>query len=170
MEHKLKLTKDEGGEIVNPTEYRSIVGGLKYLTHTRSDISFAVGVVSRFMEKPTMKHLQVVKSILRYIKDTLDYGLVYTKGERNITITGYSDSDMGNDEVDRRSTSGMDFYLNDNLVSCTSQKQQCVALSSCEAEFTAATMATCQGIWLHRLLAEITGQNIPPAALYVDNQ
>ena len=141
-----------------------------YLTHTRPDISFAVGVVSRFMERPTMKHLQVVKGILRYIKGTLDYGLVYTKGEKKITITGYSDSDMGNDEVDRRSTCGMAFYLNDNLVAWTSQKQRCVALSSCEAKFMDATMATCQGIWLHRLLVEITGQNIPPAALYVDNQ
>ncbi|XP_042755281.1 uncharacterized mitochondrial protein AtMg00810-like [Lactuca sativa] len=57
MEHKIKLLKDEEGEPVNPTEYRSIVGGLRYLTHTRPDITFAVGVVSRFMEKPTMKHL-----------------------------------------------------------------------------------------------------------------
>nr|GEZ86711.1 zinc finger, CCHC-type [Tanacetum cinerariifolium] len=64
MEHKLKLLKEEG-ELVNPTEYRSIVRGLRYLTHTRPDISFAVGIVSRFMEKPTVKHLQAVKRILR---------------------------------------------------------------------------------------------------------
>ncbi|XP_052619564.1 uncharacterized protein LOC128125952 [Lactuca sativa] len=64
MEHKLKLRKDEEGELVNPTEYRSLVGGLRYLTHTRPDITFVVGVVSRFMEKPTIKHLQAVKTIL----------------------------------------------------------------------------------------------------------
>ncbi|GKB16092.1 zinc finger, CCHC-type containing protein [Tanacetum coccineum] len=169
MEHKLKLLKEEG-ELVNPTEYRSIVGGLRYLTHTRPDISFAVGIVSRFMEKPTVKHLQAVKRILRYVKGTLGYGLKYSKGEKNITLTGYTDSDLANDVNDRKSTGGMVFYVNGNLITWASQKQRCVALSSCEAEFMAATMAACQGIWLRRLLSEITGQNIPPATLLVDNR
>ncbi|GJU50602.1 zinc finger, CCHC-type containing protein [Tanacetum coccineum] len=143
MEHKLKLTKDGEGELINPTEYRSIVGGLRYLTHTRPDISFAVGVFSRFMEKPTEQHLQAVKGIL---------------------------SDLANDVNDRKSTGGMAFYVNGNLVTWASQKQRVVALSSCEAEFIAATMAACQGIWLRRLLTEITKQRVPPVTLFVDNQ
>lgn len=65
IDQKLQLKKDEEGELINPTEYRSIVGSLRYLTHTRPNLSFAVGVVSRFMEKPTEKHLQVVKGIFR---------------------------------------------------------------------------------------------------------
>ncbi|KAI3523596.1 hypothetical protein L1887_01838 [Cichorium endivia] len=170
MEHKLKLTKDGGGELVNPTEYRSIVGGLRYLTHTRPDISFAVGIVSRFMEKPTEQHLQAVKGILRYVKGTLDHGLTYTKGEGKVTITGYSDSDLAMDVNDRKSTGGMAFYVNGNLVTWASQKQRVVALSSCEAEFMAATMAACQGIWLRRLLTEITKQKVPPVTLFVDNR
>lgn len=68
MEPKLELRKDEQGDPVNPTEYRSIVGGLRYLTHTRPDIMYAVGFVSRFMERPTGQHLQAVKHILRYGK------------------------------------------------------------------------------------------------------
>lgn len=169
-EHKLSLTKEGDGNLVNPTEYRSIVGALRYLTHTRPDLSFAVGVVSRHMEKPTMAHLQAVKGILRYIKGTLDHGLIYTQGETNITITSYSDSDHAKDKDDRRSTGGMIFYVNGNMVSWSSQKQKCVALSSCEAEFMAATMTACQGIWLRRLLAEITGQNTPPVRMFVDNK
>ncbi|KAL6550635.1 hypothetical protein OROMI_021123 [Orobanche minor] len=170
MDHKLQLTKEGDGELVNPTEYRSIVGGLRYLTHTRPELLIAVGVVSRYMEKPTMAHLQAVKGILRYIKGTLDYGLVYTKGEKQIKVTGYSDSDHGKDVVDRKSTGGMAFYVNGNLVSWSSHKQRCVALSSCEAEFMAATMTACQGIWLRRFLSEITGQNVPPVMMHVDNQ
>ncbi|GJZ80177.1 zinc finger, CCHC-type containing protein [Tanacetum coccineum] len=158
MEHKLKLSKDEEGELADPTEYRSIVGALRYLTHTRPDLSFTVGVVSRFMEKPTVKHLQAVKRILRYIKGTLSYGLTYTRGENRVTLTGYSDSDFGKDMNDGKSTGGTAFYMNGNLVTWASQKQRSVALSSCEAEFMAATMAACQGIWLRRLLTEITGQ------------
>ncbi|XP_042756658.2 retrovirus-related Pol polyprotein from transposon TNT 1-94 [Lactuca sativa] len=170
MEHKLSLTKDGNEELVNPTEYRSIVGCLRYLTHTRPDITFAVGVVSRFMEKPTIKHLQAVKGILRYVKGTLSHGLVYSKEEEKVNISGYTDSDLAKDINDRRSTGGMAFYVNGNLVTWASQKQRVVALSSCEAEFIAATMAACQGIWLRRLLTEITGQKVPPVTLFVDNQ
>ncbi|KAL4580126.1 hypothetical protein LXL04_016306 [Taraxacum kok-saghyz] len=164
------LTYYLGIELVNPTEYRTIVGGLRYLTHTRPDLSFGVGVVSRFMEKPTMTHLHAIKGILRYIKGTMNYGLVYTKGVEQVTITGYSDSDLANDVNDRKCTGGMVFYVNGNLVTWASQKQRCVALSSCEAEFMVATMTACQGIWLRRLLLGITGQEIPPVTIYVDNR
>lgn len=170
MEHKLRLTKDEDGEPVDPTEYRSIVGSLMYLTHTRPDLSYAVGAVSCYMEKPTVKHLQAVKGILRYIKGTLNYGLSYAKGDYKVNLTGYSDSDFGKDLVDGKSTGGKAFYMNGNLVTWTSQKQTSVALSSCEAEFMAATMAACQGIWLRRLLTEITWQKVPPVTLLVDNR
>nr|GEX89778.1 uncharacterized mitochondrial protein AtMg00810-like [Tanacetum cinerariifolium] len=64
----------------------------------------------------------------------------------------------------------MAFYVNGNLVTWASQKQRCVILSSCEAEFMAATMAACQGIWLRRLLTNLTGQNIPPVIMHVDNR
>ncbi|GJS54680.1 zinc finger, CCHC-type containing protein [Tanacetum coccineum] len=170
LEHKLQLDKDEAGEKVNPTKYRSLVGGLRYLTHTRPDISFAVGLVSRYMESPTVKHMQVVKRILRYVKGTVNFGLVYGRSMEDLSITGYSDSDLANDVVDRRSTGGMAFYVNENLVTWASQKQHCVALSSCEAEFMAATTATCQAIWIRRLLTEITGKIVKPATLYVDNR
>lgn len=170
MENKLKLRKKEAGELVDPTEYRSIVGALRYLTHTRPDISFAVGIVSRFMEKPMLEHLQAVKCILRYVKGTVNFGLEYTKGKEKVTLTGYSDSDMGNDVNERKSTGGMVFYINNNLITWASQKQRCVALSSCKAEFMVTTLAACQGIWLRRLTSEITGQKVPPVKLLVDNK
>ncbi|GJT95008.1 putative RNA-directed DNA polymerase, partial [Tanacetum coccineum] len=151
IEHKEELTKDEGGVLVNPTLFRSIIGGL------------------RFMEKPTVKHMQAVKRILRYIKGTIDYGLVYTKYHKGDLITGYSDSNHARDVEDRRSTGGNVFYLKENLVTWGSKKQQCVVLSSCEAEFMAATTATCQGIWVSRLVQEITGKKTGPFVLYLDN-
>lgn len=81
MGPKVQISKDEGGKVVNVTEYKSLVGGLRYLVHTRPDIAYSVGIVSRYMEKPTTMHLNVVKRILRYIKGTLNFGLVYRKGE-----------------------------------------------------------------------------------------
>lgn len=71
---------------------------------------------------------------------------------------------------DRKSTSGVAFYLDESLISWVSQKQRCVALSSCEAEFMAATTAACQGIWLQRVLAQITNITPGPVVLYIDNR
>lgn len=71
MDSKDVLDKDEGGKTIDATYYRSIIGGLRYLVHTRPDIAYSVGVASRFMERPTMKHQNAVKRILRYVQGTL---------------------------------------------------------------------------------------------------
>ncbi|KAL8107204.1 hypothetical protein AgCh_023860 [Apium graveolens] len=170
MEPKIVLTKDEEGTAVNATEFKSIVGGLRYLVHTRPDISYAVGVISRYMERPALTHLNAAKRIIRYIKGTLNYGLIYSKDSANNAITGFSDNDLGGNIEDRKSTSGVVFYLNESVITWVSQKQKCVALSSCEAEFMAATATACQGIWLRNLLKEVTGNHIGPVVLYIDNK
>lgn len=74
MELGLKLSKFEGGEQVDANKYRSLVGSLRYLTCTRPDISFSVGVVSRFMENPKQSHWKAMKRVLRYIRGTLSLG------------------------------------------------------------------------------------------------
>jgi len=107
---------------------------------------------------------------LRYLKGTVQYGLVYPRRSSALVITGYSDSDLAGDMDDRKSTGGMVFYLNDSLISWNSQKQKMVALSSCEAEFMAATAAACQALWLRSLLAELTGEELKKIKLFVDNK
>lgn len=111
-----QIRKDEGGKLVDVTQFKSMVGGLRYLVHTRPDIAFAVGVLSRFMEHPIVLHMNTAKRILRYIKGTLDYGLVYSRKNNNNTLTGYSDSDLAGNIEDRKSTGGVAFYLNDSLI------------------------------------------------------
>lgn len=170
MEPRIQLNKDTTGKAVDPTQYKSLVGGLRYLVHTRPDIAYAVGIVSRFMERPTVQHMNAVKRILRYLVGTLDHGLVYTENSGNHLLSGYSDSDLGGNVDDRKSTGGMVFYLSESLITWVSQKQRCVALSSCEAEFIAATAAACQGIWLKNLLNTIMDTNVGPVVLYIDNR
>jgi Reverse transcriptase (RNA-dependent DNA polymerase) len=77
MELDANLSKLEGGEAVDSNTYRSIIGSLRYLTCTRPDIAFTVGVASQFMEDPRHSHLKAVKMILRYVKGTEDLGLLY---------------------------------------------------------------------------------------------
>lgn len=170
MEPRVQIHKDENGKRVDATKYRSLIGGLRYLVNTRPYIAYSVGVVSRHMETPTSLHMGAVKRILRYVKGTLDYGLRYTKGKGNYILSGFSDSDFAGDKEDRKSTGGMTFYLNENLITWVSQKQKCVALSSCEAEFMAANAAACQGIWLRNLLRQITDLGPGPVIIYVDNK
>ncbi|XP_074336606.1 secreted RxLR effector protein 161-like [Apium graveolens] len=164
------MRKDETGKPVDSTKFRSLIGGLQYLVHTRPDIAFVVGLISLFMEKPTLMHLNAVKRVLRYVKGTLEYSLRYAKGSGNHMLTGFSDSDFSGSCGDRRNTSGMAFYLNKNLITWISQKQRCVALSTCEAEFMAATAGACQGIWLQKLLSRITDVVPGPVTLYIDNK
>ncbi|WVZ79226.1 hypothetical protein U9M48_026830 [Paspalum notatum var. saurae] len=129
------------------------------------------GYISRFMEDPREDHLTAVKHLLRYVAGTLDYGIVYPRrGERKAELIGYSDSDMGGDVDGRKSTSGLIFFLGKCPISWQSQKQRIVALSTCEAEYVAAATACCQGVWLRRLLQEITGEDHRAPVLRVDNK
>ncbi|KAG6520324.1 hypothetical protein ZIOFF_017373 [Zingiber officinale] len=170
MEPKTQLHKDLEGTPIDATEYRRLIGCLRYLLHTRPDLSYSVGMASRYMERPTIMHHKVVKQILRYLKGTIHFGLVYIKGPQEFCIFGYSDSDLAGDLDGRKSTSGMAFYLNESLVSWNSQKQKTVALSSCEAEFMAATTAACHALWLKSLASELTGVEPKPVTLFVDNK
>ena len=79
IEERLKLMKASTTAKVDATLYRSIVGGLRYLVHTRPDIAFAVGYVSRFMEDPREDHWAAVKRLLRYVKGTVDQEIIFPK-------------------------------------------------------------------------------------------
>ena len=74
-----KLQREDGTEKTNPRLFRSLVGGLNYLTHTRLDITFSISVVSKFMHSPTKQHFGAAKRILRYVAGTVDFGVWYSK-------------------------------------------------------------------------------------------
>lgn len=169
MDPGTKIHEDKQGQRVDATKYRRIVGCLRYLLHSRPDLAFSVGVASRYMEKPTVMHMNAIKQIMRYLKGTIHFGLVYTEGEEKENLVGYSDSDVGADLGGRRSTAGMAFYLNESLITWCSQRHKTVALSSCEAEFMAATLAAMQALWLRNLFAELTESEPKVVHLFVDN-
>lgn len=171
MEVHLRLSTKSTTPEVDATMYRRLVGSLRYLVHTRPDIAFAVGYVSRFMEKPRQEHLVAVKHLLRYIAGTVEYGIVYPKlrnGDNR--LTGYSDSDWGGDADERRSTAGVIYFLGELPITWQSQKQKAVALSTCEAEYMAGAAGACQAMWLIQLLGDITGKKVQQPILKMDNQ
>ncbi|XP_030944830.1 uncharacterized protein LOC115969350 [Quercus lobata] len=137
MAANAKLTNDPSGESVDVTLYRSMIRCLLYLTASRPDIAFSVGVCSRFQSNPKVSHLNVVKRIIKYVAETCDYGLFYNK-ESNQSLAGFSDSDWAGNADDRKSTTGGCFYVGANLVAWMSKKQNSVSLSTAEAEYIAA--------------------------------
>ncbi|XP_057537921.1 secreted RxLR effector protein 161-like [Amaranthus tricolor] len=148
--------------------YRSLVGSLIYLTHTRPDIVNAVSIVSRFMSEPSKDHLTAAKRILRYIKGTKSYGIMY-ETEKFFKLTGYTDSDWAGSVDDRKSTSGYVFQLGNKVVSWSSKKQATVALSSAEAEYIAATSAAREAVWLRRVLIDLQHKQETPTTMFCDN-
>ena len=166
MEERLKLTKASTTVKVDAIVYQSIIGGLRYLVHMRPDIAFAVGYGSRFMEDPREDNWATVKRLLRYVKGTVDQGIIFPKidGSR-LQLT-----DMVGDTDGRRSTSGVLVFLELAPISWLSLKQKVVALSTCEAEYVAVATAACQVVWLRWLLGELTGVEAHPPAMMVDNQ
>lgn len=150
--------------------YRQLIGSLMYLAvGTRPDIAFSVGNASRYMEQPKIPHVAAAKRILKYIKGTLDFGIVY-KSKADNQIVGYSDSDYGGDVETRRSTSGFAFLIGNGTISWSSERQKSVALSTTEAEYVAASNAIRELIWLQRLTGELTQNQFGATKFFMDNQ
>ncbi|GKE45852.1 retrovirus-related pol polyprotein from transposon TNT 1-94, partial [Tanacetum coccineum] len=141
----------------------------RYLTSTRPDLSYSVGVVSRFMENPKYAHWKVLKRILRYVKGTESLGLFYSSS-KEYTLTGYSDSDWHRNVDDRKSTSGYVSFMGKTAFTWDLKKQPIVALSTCEAEYVAASWTVCHVIWLRNLLRELKNQQEGPTEIKVDNK
>ncbi|XP_050289682.1 secreted RxLR effector protein 161-like [Quercus robur] len=167
MATNAKLTNDPSGEAVDISLYRSMIGCLLYLTASRPDIAFSVGVCSRFQSNPKVSRLNAVKRIIKYVSGTCDYGLFYRK-ESNLSLVGYSDSDWAGNADDRKSTIGGCFYVGANLVAWMSKKQNSVSLSTVEAEYITTGSCYSQFLSMKKLLSDYEiSQDI--MVVYCDN-
>ena len=166
-----KLVKaDDSSEMTDQAQYQSAVGSLLFLsTRSRPDLSFAVANAARFCSNPTKEHWMSVKRIFRYIKGTINYGLLYKK-DGNCDLVGYADADWAGDVNDRKSTSGYVFQLNGAPISWSSKKQTCVALSTAEAEYASLSSAAQETVWLRQLLSDVNCTSNEPTILLEDNQ
>jgi hypothetical protein len=117
MEERLKLSHNSATEEVDATQYRRLVGSLRYLAHTRLDLAFSVNYVSRFMQRPMTEHQQAVKRIIRYVAWTLNHGLYYLRCPGEAHFVGYSDSDHAGDIDTSKSTSRILFFFGKSLIS-----------------------------------------------------
>ncbi|XP_018373892.1 PREDICTED: LOW QUALITY PROTEIN: putative nuclease HARBI1 [Trachymyrmex cornetzi] len=155
---------------IHEVPYREAVGSLIFAAIvTRPDIAFSVGVVSRFLDKYGYPHWNAVKRIMRYLKKTMDCGILYERSQGSETVQGFSDSDFASDVDTRKSTTGYVFMLSNGPVTWNSQRQLTVSLST-EAEYIAASSATKETVWIRQLLREVQEAVNKPTSIFVDNQ
>jgi len=162
------LDADEKGKPFDQKKYRSMIGSLLYLCASRPDIMLAVCICARFQANPKESHHVAVKRILRYLAHTPSLGLWYPKGTQ-FDLVGYSDSDWAGDRVDRKSTSGTCHFLGRSLVCWASKKQNCVSISTAEAEYIAAGSCCTQILWLKQTLKDY-GIHVKKIPLLCDNE
>ena len=145
-----------------------MIGSLLYLCASRPDIMLSGGICARFQSAPKEIHYMAVKRIFRYLAHTPNFSLWYPKGA-NFNLVGYSDSDWAGDCVERKSMSGGCQFLGRSLVSWSSKKQNCVSLSSTEAEYVAAASCCAELLWMRQTLKDygVTCDKVP---LLCDNQ
>jgi hypothetical protein len=165
-----KYSKD--GE-VTVRDFQSLAGSLLWVARcTRPDILFAVHCITRKTHAPTVQDYQVAKKILRYLKGSKMDKLKLPKwnGTGKVSVEAYSDADWADNKSDRKSVSGGLVLLNGIPVSWSCKKQTCVALSTLEAEYIAASEVCKTLIGMEQLLSEIGLQIITPIPLWMDNQ
>lgn len=155
---------------IDSVRYRQAIGSLMYLMiGSRPDLAFAIGKLSQHCENPNENHWIAVKRLLRYVKGTTTFGILYD-GSNSSTIKGFSDADWAGCKLTRKSTSGLIFIIAGGAVCWKSKKQTCVATSTCEAEYIALCLATKEAIWLSRLVADIKQSSAPEIiGIGVDN-
>lgn len=154
-------------------DYRGLIGCLNYLaTTTRPDLAYIAHTLSSYLENPGMVHWTAGKHVLRYLKGTIDYSLIYKHDTNGLLLNGYSDSDYAGHIDTSRSTAAYCFALQrgSGCIQWCSKLQKTVATSTAEAELNAATMAAQEAVHLQQLLDFMGYPQPTPTTILVDNQ
>ena len=156
MDLSIKCGRDEGEHEKLPhVPYKELVGSLLHLSNTtRPDFAYESSLLSRYMQGTRWWHWKAAKAVLRYLKATKDWGIVYSRAGN---LHGYTDADYAGDRDDCKSTSGYVFLNSGGVISWRSKKQAVVAQSSCQAEYVAMSYAVREAIWIRWQFGELLG-------------
>jgi hypothetical protein len=168
MHHQMKVEPDDDVE-VDSTKYRAVIGALNHLAiMTRPDISLAMSLLASKCSCPTMRDIRQIRVLFRYVMRTQHIGLNF-KHDSDFRLIGWADASFAT-RTKYMSQSGYGFTLGfDNATFYTrSSKQQLVTMSSTEAEYVALFHASCEAVWLKRLLTQL-GFHQSVVTIFQDN-
>ncbi|XP_058775683.1 uncharacterized protein LOC131649958 [Vicia villosa] len=135
-EPMLQLSKNEDEQDVNPTQYRRLIGSLRYSCNTRLDF------VSRFIERSKVSHLAAVKRILRYVKGSISCGILFPAMDtcRKCNVFDFTNSNWCGDKDVRKSTVGYIFMFSETPISWCLKKKPVITLFTCEDEYITVSL------------------------------
>lgn len=172
-------TKLESGEKMSeyeikqsPYKYRELVGAFQYLVRgTRPDIANAVRELSKHLTCFTQTHWIAAIRVLKYLKGTLDYGLVYHNKDDKLQFELYADASFGAKEDGRYSVTGWATIMSGSAISYKSQKMDHITISTAEAELVACSEACRESEWTRQILEELDlyDQGPAPITVHCDN-
>ncbi|GAV76572.1 hypothetical protein CFOL_v3_20045, partial [Cephalotus follicularis] len=155
--------------------YLSTIGALLYLANcTRPYIAFSVNLLARYSSKLTRRHWNGIKHIMRYLRESTDMGLFYSRGTKS-TLIGYADAGYLSDPHKARSQTCYIFTFCDTTISWRSTKQTTTATSSNHSEILAIHEASRKCIWLRYMIQHIqescglSSIKNNPTVIYEDN-
>ncbi|GKC67185.1 hypothetical protein Tco_1099783 [Tanacetum coccineum] len=163
-----RLDADLQGTPTGQTTYRCMIIGLMYLTASRPDIAYATFVCALYQARPLVKYLKEVKRIFRYLRQSYNMGLWYPK-DSEFELIAYLDADHAGSKDDYKSTSGGFQFLGEKLVSWSSKKQDCTAMSTAEAEYISLSACCTQVIWMRTQLLDY-GYKYNRIPMYCDSK
>ncbi|GJS58613.1 retrovirus-related pol polyprotein from transposon TNT 1-94 [Tanacetum coccineum] len=163
-----RLDADLQGTPTDQTTYRRMIVGLMYLTSSRPDIAYATFVCARYQARPTVKYLKEVKRIFGYLRHSHNMGLWYPK-DFSFELIAYSDADHAGCKDDCKSTPGGLQFLGEKLMSWSSKKQDCTAMSTTEAEYVSLSACCAQVIWMRTQLLDY-GYKYNRIPMYCDSK
>ena len=155
---------------IDRTLYQQLIGSLMYaMISTRADIAYATGLLAQHAANPGDEHWNAAKRIMRYLKGSIDLGIVYRR-TKGLDLKGYVDADYAGDKSSSRSTTRWAFIIAKAITAYSSRKQPTISLSSTEAEYVASSSAARELIWIWQFLDELGLLPDGPTTVFSDNQ
>ena len=149
--------------------YRSLIGALLYLSmNTRPDIAYAVGLLARFGNKPSIVTCKLVVYTMQYLRGTMEKGIEFSGSYFDLHV--FSDADWAGDVLSRRSTTGYVVFAAGGPIAWQSKLQTTVSTSSMQSEYQALYAGMQELVWLRGVMSELKLPACEPTPFFLDSQ